>query len=64
MTRRGNNVVYVIIDKLTKSAHFLPTKITFSLVRFAKLDVNEIISRHRVLISIMLDRDLKFTFRF
>ena len=64
VTKRRNDIVWVIVNRLTKSAHFLPIKGTFLLDRLAKLYVNEIISRYGVLISIVSDRDPKFTSRF
>ena len=39
---RGNNAIWVIVDRLTKSAHFLPMKVNFSLERLAYLYVKEI----------------------
>ena len=39
-TLGGNNVIWVIVDRLTKSAHFLPMKVNFSLDRLASLYVN------------------------
>ena len=57
-TRKGNDVVWMIIDRLTKSAHFFPIKMTFAVDKLAKLYVDEIVSRHRVLISIVSNRDL------
>ena len=63
-TRRGNNAIWVIVDRLTKSAHFIPIKDSFSLDQMAMLYVDEIIGRHGVPISIVSDRDPKFTSRF
>lgn len=61
---RGNNVVWVIVDRLTKSTHFLPMKFNFSLKRLAGLCVKEIVMMHGVLVSIVFDRDSSFTSRF
>ena len=63
-TQQGNNAIWVINDRLTKSAHFFPIKVTFTLDRLAKLYVDEIISRHGVPILIVSDRDPRFTSRF
>ena len=60
----GNNSIWVIVDRLTKSAHFLPMKVNFSLERLAYLYIKEIVRMHRVLISIVSDRDPRFTSRF
>ena len=54
----------MIADKLTKSAHFLPVKMDYSMDRLAELYVKEIIRLHGVLLSIMSDKDPRFTSRF
>ena len=54
----------MIVDKLTKSAHFLPIRIDYSMDRIAELYVKEIVRLHGVPLSIMSDRDPRFTSRF
>ena len=61
---RGNNAIWVIVDRLTKSAHFLPVKMTFSLDQLAQLYIKKVVRLHRVPVSIVLDRDPKFTSKF
>ena len=61
---RGRDAVWVIMDRLTKSAHFLPVWMTFTLEDFGSLYIREIVRLHRVLISIVLDRDPRFTTHF
>ncbi|GJZ38556.1 putative reverse transcriptase domain-containing protein [Tanacetum coccineum] len=51
-------------DRLTKSAHFIPTKATDSMETLTRLYIKEIVSRHGVPISIISDRDSHFTSRF
>ena len=63
-TQQGHNVIWVIVDRLTKSAHFLPVKVDYSLDKLAQDFVNEIIRLHSAPISIVLDRDPRFTSRF
>ncbi|KAJ0476778.1 putative nucleotidyltransferase, Ribonuclease H [Helianthus annuus] len=63
-TRKGHDAIWVIVDRLTKSAHFLPIRETYSSERMAKIYVNEIISRHGVPVSIVSDRDTRFTSRY
>ena len=63
-TLGGYNSIWVIIDQLTKSAHFLPTKVSFSMDQLASLYVKEIVRMHGVLVSIVSDRDPRFTSRF
>ena len=45
-TLGGNNTIWVIIDRLTKSAHFLPMKVNFSMDRLTSLYVREIVRMH------------------
>jgi hypothetical protein len=54
----------VIIDRLTKSAHFLPVKTTYTASQYAKLYLEEIVSLHGVPISIISDRGAQFTAQF
>ncbi|KZV16743.1 DNA/RNA polymerase superfamily protein [Dorcoceras hygrometricum] len=54
----------VIIDRLTKSAHFLPVKTTYDVSRYTDLYVKEIVRLHRVPVSIVSDIDSKFTSAF
>ncbi|GJU20640.1 putative reverse transcriptase domain-containing protein [Tanacetum coccineum] len=53
-----------IEDRLTKSAHFIPTRETYSIETLTRLYIKEIVSRHGVPISIISDRDSHFTSRF
>ena len=54
----------MIVDRLTKSAHFLPVNVEDSLEKLAQLYVDEIVRLHGVLVSIVSYRDPKFTSRF
>ncbi|GJV98803.1 putative reverse transcriptase domain-containing protein [Tanacetum coccineum] len=54
----------VSVDRLTKSAHFLSMREDYKMERLARLYLNEIVTRHGVLISIISDRDSRFTSRF
>ncbi|KAJ9557119.1 hypothetical protein OSB04_011733 [Centaurea solstitialis] len=63
-TKKGHDTIWVIVDRLTKSAHFLPIKETYSIDKLAQLYVDEIVMRHGVPISIISDRDSRFTSRF
>ena len=42
LTQKKHDSVWVIVDKLTKSAHFLPVRLNYSIDRLAKLYANEI----------------------
>ena len=63
-TPQGHDAVWVIEDRLTKSAHFLVVRMTFTLERFYRLYVREIVRLHGVPISIVSDRDPRFTTHF
>ena len=63
-TSAGHDSIWVIIDRLTKTAHFLPVKATYSVEKYAKLYIAEIVRLHGALTSIISDRDPKFTSRF
>nr|GEV55929.1 reverse transcriptase domain-containing protein [Tanacetum cinerariifolium] len=56
--------IWVIIDRLTKSAHFLPMKKTDTMEKLMQLYFKEVVCRHGVPISIISDRDSHFTSRF
>nr|GEX30899.1 retrotransposon protein, putative, Ty3-gypsy subclass [Tanacetum cinerariifolium] len=60
-TPSGYDSIWVIVDRLTKSAHFLPVKMTDSMEKLTQLYLKEIVCRHRVPMSIISDRDSKFT---
>ncbi|GKE91426.1 putative reverse transcriptase domain-containing protein [Tanacetum coccineum] len=59
-----HDTIWVIVDRLTKSAHFLPMREDYKMERLARLYLNEIVARHGVQISIISDRDSRFTSRF
>ncbi|GJU81491.1 reverse transcriptase domain-containing protein [Tanacetum coccineum] len=63
-TSSGHDTIWVIVDRLTKSAHFLPMREDYKMDRLARLYLNEIVARHGVPISIISDRDSRFTSRF
>ncbi|GJZ30330.1 putative reverse transcriptase domain-containing protein [Tanacetum coccineum] len=63
-TSSGHDTIWVIVDRLTKSAHFLPMPEDYKVDRLAKLYLNEIVARHGVPISIISNRDSRFTSRF
>ena len=63
-TFRKNNAIWVIIDRLTKLAHFLPIQQGYSLYQLAEIYVKEIVRLHGVPISIVSDRDPRFTSHF
>ncbi|GJT67375.1 putative reverse transcriptase domain-containing protein [Tanacetum coccineum] len=63
-TSSGHDIIWVIVERLTKSAHFLPMHEDYKMDRLARLYLNEIVARHGVPISIIYDHDSRFTSRF
>ena len=64
LMQKKHDSVWIIIDKLIKSAPFIPDKIDYSMDRLAELYVDEIVRMHGVPLCFVLDRDLRFTARF
>ena len=64
LTQRKHDVIWVIVDKWTKSTHFLPIQLNYSMDHLADLYVNEIVRLHGIPISIVSDRDPRFPSRF
>ncbi|KAL0554256.1 hypothetical protein IC582_008173 [Cucumis melo] len=61
---RGFTVIWVVVDRLTKSAHFVPGKSTYTASKWAQLYMSEIVRLHGVPVSIVSDRDARFTSKF
>ena len=61
---RKYDSIWVILDKLTKSAHFLPVKTTYVAEDYAKLYIREIVRLHGIPFAIILDRGAPFTTNF
>ncbi|GJU44154.1 putative reverse transcriptase domain-containing protein [Tanacetum coccineum] len=59
----GHDAIWVIVDRLTKSAHFLAIREDYSMEKLARLYIDEIVARHGVPTSIISDRDGRFTSR-
>jgi hypothetical protein len=60
-TQRKFDSVWVIVDRLTKSAHFIPRRTNYTVSKYAEIYIEEIVKLHGVPSSIVSDRDLKFT---
>ncbi|GJW55252.1 putative reverse transcriptase domain-containing protein [Tanacetum coccineum] len=63
-TSSGHDTICVIVDRLTKFAYFLPMREDYKMDRLSRLYLNEIVARNGVPISIISDRDSRFTLRF
>ena len=63
-TARRHDAVWVIVDRLTKLAHFLVVRMTFTLEKFFRLYICEIVQLHGVPVSIVSNREprLRYTF--
>ncbi|KAG4202209.1 hypothetical protein ERO13_A05G321508v2 [Gossypium hirsutum] len=64
LSPRKKDAIWVIVDRLTKLAHFIPIRIDYSLDKLAELYISEIVKLHGVPVSIISDRDPRFTSRF
>ena len=63
-TVKNHDAIWVIVDRLTKNAHFLAVNLRMSMVKLAQLYISEIVRLHGVPSSIVSDRDPRFTSRF
>nr|GEY80348.1 putative reverse transcriptase domain-containing protein [Tanacetum cinerariifolium] len=63
-TSSGYDTIWVIVDRLTKSAHFLPMREDDSMDKLTKLYLKEVVTRHVIPISIIFDRDPRFASNF
>ncbi|GKB94014.1 putative reverse transcriptase domain-containing protein [Tanacetum coccineum] len=57
----GYDAIWVIVDRLTKSAYFLPIREDYKTEKLSRIYINEIVARHGVPVSIISDRDGRFT---
>ena len=64
LTGKKHDSVWVVVDRLTKSAYFLLVRTDYSLDKLAKLYIKEIFRLHGIPVSIISYRDLRFTLRF
>ncbi|GJY67240.1 putative reverse transcriptase domain-containing protein [Tanacetum coccineum] len=60
-TTNGYDTIWVIVDRLTKSAHFLPMRENDPIEKLMRLYMKEVVTRHGVTVSIISDRDGSFT---
>ena len=63
-TQRKFDTVWVIVDRFTKSVHFIPVAVTYSSERLAEIYIREIVRLHGVPVSIISDRGMQFTSHF
>ena len=63
-TQKGHDSIWVIVDRLTKSAHFLAFKTTYTVAQYAQMYLDSMVALHGVPVSIVSDRGPQFTSRF
>ncbi|WVZ57861.1 hypothetical protein U9M48_008196 [Paspalum notatum var. saurae] len=63
-TQKGYNLIWVVVDRLTKAAHFIPVNTTYSGAKLAELYISRIVCLHGVPKRIISDRGSQFTFCF
>ncbi|GJS31879.1 putative reverse transcriptase domain-containing protein [Tanacetum coccineum] len=61
---QGHDTIWVIVDRLTKSAIFTPMRETDSMEKLARLYIKEVVARHVIPVSIICDRDPRFASHF
>ncbi|KAA0037243.1 pol protein [Cucumis melo var. makuwa] len=64
MTLKGYIVIWVVVDRLMKSAYFVPRKSTYIVSKWGQLYMTEIVRLDGVPVSIVSDRDARFTSKF
>ena len=61
---KRHEAIWVIVDRMTKTAHFIPVKMNYSLDQLVQIYIDKIVSLHGVPASIVFDRDPRFTLKF
>ncbi|GKC53766.1 putative reverse transcriptase domain-containing protein [Tanacetum coccineum] len=61
---QGYDTIWVIVDRLTKSAIFVPMRETDPLEKLARMYLKEVVTRHGIPVSIICDRDPRFASHF
>jgi hypothetical protein len=63
-TRKKHDFIMVVVDKLTKAAHFIPMKITHKATNVVDIYMSELACLHGIPKTIVSSKDLKFTSKF
>lgn len=63
-TRKNHDSIWIVMDRLTKSSHFLVMKVSDAVDQLGMLYIKEIVRLHGISVSIVSDRDLRFIYRF
>ena len=64
LTGREHDSIWVVVDQLTKSTHFLLVRTDYSLDKLVELYIEEIVRLHGIPVSIISNRDSRFNSRF
>ena len=62
-TRKGYDSIWIVVDRLTKSVHFIPVKTMYSTAQYAQIYMDQIVRLHGVPMTIISDRGSQFTSR-
>ena len=62
--KKKNDSIFAVVNKLSKTTHFIPVKSTYKVVHIADIFLKEIFTLHRIPNEIISDRDTKFTENF
>ena len=62
-TKKNHDAIWVVVDRLTKAAHFIPVRTTTSMQQLVKLYMENIVRLHGTPVFIVSDRDPRFTSR-
>ena len=63
-SQKGNDAIFVVIDRFSKVAHFLPVKETITTSQLAAFYIARIVTLHGILLEISSDRGSIFTSRY
>ena len=63
-SKKQNDSIFVVVDKLSKSAHFILVQSTYKAVHITNIFLKEIVTLHRIPMEIISNRDTKFTRNF
>ena len=63
-TQKSYDYIWMVVDRFTKSSHYIPIKSTYSADDYAKIFIDEIVCRHGIPLSIISNRGAQFTSKF
>ena len=63
-SQRNHDSIWVVVDRLTKSAHFIAYSMTYSVEKLSQLYIQQVVRLHGVPVTIVSDRDSRFTAEF